>query len=142
MKSTDPPHETIIPVCAAALIRDGRLLVGRRNRGVADAGRWELPGGKLLPGEDPRECLAREILEEFGVRAQIGGLLDAVNQCYGPRNILLIVYRASIPPGELSSSDHDLLIWADPGRLAELDFLEADRPVVKRIMDELSGGGA
>ena len=141
MKSTAPREETIIPVCAAALIRDGRLLVARRNRRVVDSGRWELPGGKLLPGEDPRACLAREIFEEFGVRAQIGDLIDVVNHRHGRRNILLIVYRAAIPPGGFSSSDHDRLVWADPHQLVELDFLEADRPVVGRLMEELSRGG-
>lgn len=142
MKSTDRPQETIIPVCAAALIRDGRLLVGRRNQGVADSGRWELPGGKLLPGEEPRTCLAREIFEEFGVRAQIGDLFDVTNYRRGRRSILLIVYRASIPTGDFSSSDHDLLVWADPRQLAGLDFLEADRPIVRRLMEELSLGEA
>jgi len=143
MKSAETnPSRTIVPVCAAAVVRDGRLLVGRRASNVGDSGRWELPGGKLLPGEDPRECLAREIYEEFGARAAIGELVDVVNHRGDRHGILLIVYRASLPEGELASTDHDLLVWADPARLAELDFLEADRPVVRLLMDELSRGGS
>ena len=128
-----PPNvsqDRIIPVCAAAVVRDGRVLVGRRNRLVSDPGRWELPGGKLLVGEDPRDCLVRELMEEFGVQAEVGDLVAVTNHRYENRNILLIVYRASIPEGPLSSSDHDMLIWADRDQLGRLDFLEADLPAV------------
>ena len=38
---------------------------------------WELPGGKLEPGEDILQCLSREIYEELNVPAKIGCLLDA-----------------------------------------------------------------
>jgi 8-oxo-dGTP diphosphatase len=137
MTFPDSREKTIIPVCAAAVIREGRVLVGRRNRYIRDPGRWELPGGKLVAGEDPRACVARELLEEFGVRAQVGDLFAVTNHRYEHQNILLIVYRASIPGGKLSSSDHDQVLWADRRELKDLDFLEADRPVVKQLVDEL-----
>ncbi len=137
MTFSDSSHDRIVPVCAAAVIRDGRVLVGRRRPGIGDSGMWELPGGKLAPGEDPRACLAREIFEEFGVRAQVGDLFAVTNHRYADRNILLIVYRASIPAGSLSSTDHDRLFWADAGELQGLDFLEADGPVVRQLIEEL-----
>ena len=140
MATSDLPQDIIIPVCAAAVIRDGRVLVGRRNRSGRDPGRWELPGGKLLAGEDPRDCLSRELFEEFGVSSLVGDLFSVTNHRYEHHNILLIVYRASIPAGPLSSSDHDRLVWADRNQLAELDFLEADRPAVGRLVDELGRG--
>ncbi len=137
MTCPDTPRETIIPVCAAAVIYGGRVLVGRRNRFVDDPGKWELPGGKLRAGEDPRACLARELFEELGVTAEVGDLFAVTNHRYERKSILLIVYRTSIPAGELSSSDHDRLVWADRQQLGELDFLDADRPVVKQLIDEL-----
>ncbi len=137
MTSPDSPEDTIIPVCAAAIIREGRVLVGRRNRYIQDPGRWELPGGKLAAGEDPRACLARELFEELGVKAQVGELFAVTNHRYARRNILLIVYRTSIPAGDLVSSDHDRLVWANRRQLGSLDFLEADGPVVKQLIDEL-----
>ncbi len=40
-------------------------------------GEWELPGGKLEPGETPEACVAREIAEELALRVAVGPLLDA-----------------------------------------------------------------
>jgi len=38
---------------------------------------WELPGGKLEPGESPEGCVIREIHEELGLHVSLGPLLDS-----------------------------------------------------------------
>lgn len=38
---------------------------------------WELPGGRLEADETPRECVAREVLEELNLKVGVGPLLDA-----------------------------------------------------------------
>lgn len=57
-------------VVAGALYDGGRLLAARRSAPVELAGRWELPGGKLEPGELPEEALVRELREELGVETE------------------------------------------------------------------------
>ena len=54
----------------AALIRGhtGRFLLQRRPPGKDHAGLWEFPGGKVEPGESPRNALIRELEEELGLR--------------------------------------------------------------------------
>jgi len=37
---------------------------------------WELPGGKLDPGEAPMECVVREIAEESGWPVSVAAILD------------------------------------------------------------------
>ncbi len=59
-------------VAAAVLIEDGRVLVTKRKKGTHLEGAWEFPGGKVLPGEDPRTALRRELLEELGIDAEAG----------------------------------------------------------------------
>ena len=54
------------------LLRDGHVVLVGNSRGE-----WELPGGKLEPGETPEDCVAREIAEELDVRVSVGPLLDA-----------------------------------------------------------------
>src|SRR5690606_24216528 len=56
---------------AAGLILDdlGRLLLGQRPEGKPWSGWWELPGGKIEPGETVEQALVRELDEELGIRA-------------------------------------------------------------------------
>lgn len=37
---------------------------------------WELPGGRIEPGESPEFCVVREIEEELGIQAEVTGILD------------------------------------------------------------------
>src|SRR4051795_8818739 len=63
-------------VVGAALVDDlrapGRLLAARRSEPPSLAGRWELPGGKVEPGEPERAALRRELREELGVEVRLG----------------------------------------------------------------------
>lgn len=61
-----------INVVAAVVIDGAKLLAGRREGGRLGEGFWELPGGKLKPGEDPRQALMRELKEELGTASYIG----------------------------------------------------------------------
>lgn len=54
------------------LVRDGKVLLLKNEREE-----WELPGGKLERGEDPRACVAREITEETGLSVTTGPILDS-----------------------------------------------------------------
>ena len=49
------------------VLRDGKVLVGKR-KGSHGAQTWSFPGGHLEFGEDPVVCVAREALEETGLR--------------------------------------------------------------------------
>lgn len=52
-------------------IQDGRVLLLENERGE-----WELPGGKLELGENPQDCVVREVSEETGWQVTAGAILD------------------------------------------------------------------
>ncbi|MGH8794540.1 MAG: NUDIX hydrolase [Stackebrandtia sp.] len=53
-------------------VQDGRVLLLHNERDE-----WELPGGKLELGEDPEDCVAREIEEESGWPVTVEAILDS-----------------------------------------------------------------
>ena len=57
-----------VRVVAGALFDPaGRVLIAERTAGRHMAGRWEFPGGKVVPGESEAEALGRELREELGI---------------------------------------------------------------------------
>ncbi|MFJ5677843.1 NUDIX hydrolase [Streptomyces sp. NPDC093097] len=57
--------QALFGVGVIVLDADGRVLLGRHR-----AGTWELPGGKVDPGEGVRSAAARELHEETGLHAE------------------------------------------------------------------------
>ncbi|UYG17336.1 NUDIX hydrolase [Brachybacterium huguangmaarense] len=57
----------------AVMLRDetGRFVIEKPNY----RDHWLLPGGGVDPGEDPRQCAHREVIEELGLDLSIGRLL-------------------------------------------------------------------
>ena len=61
-----------INVVGAVIVRDGLILCAQRGPGGNLAGMWEFPGGKIEPGESPRDALVREIDEELRCEVVVG----------------------------------------------------------------------
>ncbi|MFB6981423.1 (deoxy)nucleoside triphosphate pyrophosphohydrolase [Streptomyces scopuliridis] len=116
-------------VVAGAVYDRGRLLAARRSAPPDVAGRWELPGGKLEPGETPQQALVRELREELGVET------EPVERIPGEWPLkpgyVLQVWTARLLSGEpLPLEDHDELRWLGPDEIHTVDWLDQDRPAV------------
>lgn len=115
-------------VVAGAVIVGPTVLIAQRRRPPELAGRWELPGGKVMPGESEQAALARELAEELGldpeaitVGERLGGdvVLDA--------GMTLRAYRVSLARGEPRPHDHQALRWVTAVDLPDVDWVPADR---------------
>jgi 8-oxo-dGTP diphosphatase len=110
-----------IPIALAALVRDGRVLLGHRHparRWYPDC--WDLVGGHVEPGELPPQAVSRECLEELGVRV------------HDPRPVPMTITDPTLDvhafvvtrwDGEIvnvAPEEHDDLRWFRPGDLAGL----------------------
>jgi 8-oxo-dGTP diphosphatase len=113
-------------VVAGALISDGVLLVAQRDRPPELAGRWELPGGKVAPGETERDALARELAEELGIAVAVRERLGA--DVALSETTTLRAYRVTqTDSGSVSPHDHRQLRWVSVDELDRLDWVPADR---------------
>jgi len=127
-------------VVGAALVDDlaapRLLLAARRSVPPSLAGRWELPGGKVEPGEPPRQALRRELREELGVDVRLGVEVTADHACAWPLSeryemrVWLGCVQAGTPAPLVA---HDDLRWVRPAEWDDLDWLDGDRPVLAAL---------
>ena len=90
--------ETIRHPGAAAVVPvkdDGTVVMIRQFRHAAGGFIYEIPAGKLAPGEDPLHCAARELEEEVGYRASTFELLSSIFTAPGFADEVIHVYKAT-----------------------------------------------
>lgn len=121
-------------VTAAVIIEDGRLFVARRAPGGALAGAWELPGGKVEPGETPEECLERELAEELAMACEVGGLLATTVYHYEHGSFEMLAYAVT-RRSEYELVVHDSCAWATRAELGSLRLAPADVELIAQLVD-------
>jgi len=125
-------------VVGGAVVRNGRVLAARRRYPEASRGGWELPGGKVEPGEDPGAALVREVTEELGLDVRVTGRLPGEQRI--DDRLVLRVLLAEVVAGEPVPREHDALRWLGPEELDRVAWLPADVPFLDDLRAVLLQG--
>jgi ADP-ribose pyrophosphatase YjhB (NUDIX family) len=99
--------------CGAWIEEDGRVLLVERLR-EPERGLWNLPGGKVDPGERVEDAIAREVFEELGVTIEVGRLLCVTQMMGGTWHWVSPVHRARIlsgTPENREPAKHGAIRW-------------------------------
>jgi len=133
----------VVLVCGGIIEKDGKLLLVQEGKQVA-RGLWNLPGGKLEPGESIIEGALREIKEETGFAVKLDGLVGVYQINYKNDNLPRFHFRfkASIISGKLKIQKGEILDakWFSPQEILAMDETNLRSPVIKAcVRDYLSG---
>jgi 8-oxo-dGTP diphosphatase len=132
-----PPSRKVIGsrkvIVAAVIITDGRVLACERSAPPEVAGRWEFPGGKVEPGETDQVALARECVEELGVRVEVGDRVGPdVPLAHG--RAVLRVFAVRLIGGDVPRAlEHTSMRWLGVDELDSVPWLPADKPIVAEL---------
>jgi len=124
-----------IEVAAAAIFRDGLILITTRPVGSYMEGLWELPGGKREKNESLEQCLEREIIEEIGISVKIKHSLKNVKYEYESFFISLTIFVCSCVCGNPRGLQGQKLLWVKPEDLVKYRFPPADMEVIPFLAD-------
>lgn len=123
----------MIQVTAAIIQKENRCLIAQRRSDGKLPLKWEFPGGKVESGETFEECLARELHEEFGVRATVKNFICRNQHKYEHMMVEVNFYEVELPAQELQLNDHADIAWVHWDEMALYDLVEADKEVVARL---------
>jgi 8-oxo-dGTP diphosphatase len=98
--------------------------------------KWEFPGGKIEENETAENCLVREIAEELSIQIEILNRLDETVHAYSESKIIkLIPFVCMLIGGEVILTEHAQFLWLDKSELINLDWADADIPVLNNYLN-------
>ncbi len=121
-----------IPVVCALILHEGKVMLAQRPEGKHLALKWEFPGGKVEPGEEPEQAISRELHEELGCAVRTIAALSRSQHAYDRGMVEMIPFVCELSPGSPMPHlhEHADLLWVEPGDLRQHDLAPADYPVV------------
>ncbi|MEW6758814.1 MAG: A/G-specific adenine glycosylase [Acidobacteriota bacterium] len=130
-----PRARKVLPewtVAVALLWTADRFLVAKRRPEGLLGGLWELPGGKVEPGESPERAVVREIEEELGTGAEVVAALPAVRHAYSHFKVVLHPFDCRLARGAPEPKSERPLRWILPEERGLLAFPAATNRIFAR----------
>lgn len=126
-----------VRVVAALILNQDKVLATQRRYGEFKDG-WEFPGGKIEPGETPEQAIKREIREELATDIRVEQPLTTVEYDYPTFHLSMQCFLCKVERGNLTLLEHEAARWLSYDELDSVDWLPADRVVVRKLREYLA----
>ena len=123
--------------------RDGKVFIAKRQNKGDMGGRWEFPGGKLDDGEDNVQAIAREMMEEFGVKVTVSDKIykstftHKGNLCY--LDAYLVTFKHYFMKKPFVLTEHTDYRWAPLEEIPTLNFVDSDLGIYPAVVKKIKG---
>lgn len=125
-----------IHVVGAVIESEGKILCAQRGPGKALAYLWELPGGKIEPGETGKEALEREIREELLCEIVVKEKITTTKYEYNFAFVHLTTFKCMLTEGVPTLTEHVAVKWVPVDKLELLEWAPADIPTINLLVNK------
>lgn len=127
---------------ACIVYDDEKILIAHRNPVGDMGGRWEFPGGKVEPGEDEKDSIAREMMEEFGVVAEAKEKISSIQFEHRGEiftlDAYLVVFEHNGMEKSFTLSEHTEYKWINASSVPDYEFVDSDLKIYPSVLEFLS----
>lgn len=132
----------MLSVSAGIIVLDSKILCMQRSKSKYDylSFKFEFPGGKVEPGESPKETLIRELKEEMDAdvsSAEIT-LFNEIEYTYPDFSVHLYNFIVKVNEFNFIMKEHNSYKWVTPVELSELDWAAADELIINDLKRHLN----
>ena len=117
-----------LTLSAKVVVRDesGRCLLLKRSlSSKGNPGKWDLPGGKVDPGESFEQGLLREVAEETGLTISIQHAVGAAESESPTKKVVYLILEGRLESGQVRlSSEHDEYAWVNRRQLPKMELAD------------------
>ena len=130
-------------VAVGILLQEGRVLACQRSAHARYPLKWEFPGGKREPGEDPQQTLRRELREELDIEPLVLDEFHCQEWIY-PEGVedpardgsfRVTYFLVSRFRGSPVNHVFQQIRWVPPEELLSMDILEGNRDAIRRLLE-------
>jgi len=125
------------------VVKNGRVLLGKRRSKVKEWCKWEIPGGAVEFGEDVKDTIKRELMEEFGIKVKPKKLVNLIYKNVWKLkdrqiHVILIGYVCDLIDGEPKPCDEDVekIGWFTLEEVETLDCLPGTKEFVREVLKD------
>jgi len=129
-------YKPSIQVAAGIFTSENGFLGMKRGEDEPKAGKWEFPGGTVERDESPEDALLRELQEELSLKATIIKKAGVWTHTYPFLHVEIHGFLVETDDlDDLQMSVHSEMRWISSSEGLNLDWLEADIPIVEDLLN-------